>query len=90
MRAVLATLFVLAAGSAFSGAALAEGRTSAQPVAAVDAGRWCSISSSDNARNCYFKRHQDCMKAIADGSGVCVPNESNRGEMPEDPENNSK
>jgi hypothetical protein len=89
MRAVLATLLVLSAVSAFSGAALAEGRTSAQPVAA-ETGRWCSISSSDNARNCYFKRHQDCMKAIADGSGVCVPNESNRGEMPEDPENNSK
>ena len=45
MRAVLATLLVLSAVSAFSGAAFAEGRTSAQPVAA-ESGRWCSISST--------------------------------------------
>jgi hypothetical protein len=84
MRAVLATVLVLTAGAAFSDAALA-----AKAKAAADAGRWCSIGA-DNARHCYFKRHQDCMKAISDGSGVCVPNEANRGEMPEDPENNSK
>ena len=47
-------------------------------------GRWCVVNASDNAKHCYFQRHQDCMKAISDGSGICVPNEKNRGEMPED------
>jgi len=51
--------------------------TSAQ--AASDNQRWCVIKSSDNARQCIFARHRDCMKAISDGSGVCVPNEVSRG-----------
>ena len=82
MRIVLASLLALTIGSAIGSAQAAE-------KAARTPGRWCSIGA-DNTRHCYFKRHQDCMKAISDGSGVCVPNERNRGEMPDDPENNSK
>jgi hypothetical protein len=83
MRIVLASLLALTIGSAIGGAQAAGDKPARTP------GRWCSIGA-DNARHCYFKRHQDCMKAISDGSGVCVPNERNRGEMPDDPENNSK
>ena len=78
MRIVMASIFVLAVG-ATAGSALAQNADPSRPR-----GRWCSVSVTDNVRHCYFKRHQDCMKAIADGSGVCVPSERNRGEMPED------
>jgi len=74
MRIVFASILVLIIGSAFNGA----------QATSEDTGRWCMINAVDNAKHCYFQRHQDCMKAISDGSGVCVPNEKNRGEMPED------
>jgi hypothetical protein len=89
LRLISTCIFVLLIGSAVNGAQAAP-ETKGRQAAQAEAGRWCSISSSNNSRNCYFKRHQDCMKAISDGSGVCVPNEANRGAMPEDPENNSK
>ena len=73
MRILLASIFALSLGSAISGA-----------QAASQDGRWCVINAGDNARHCYFQRHKDCEKAISDGSGVCVPNEKNRGQMPED------
>jgi hypothetical protein len=80
MRIVLASLFALTIGSTIHGAQAASDNSRQ----AEQTGRWCSIGL-DNARHCYFRRHQDCMKAISDGSGVCVPNEARRGEMPEDP-----
>ena len=86
MRIGLVLLFALTIGLTICGAQAASDNARRQAEAA---GRWCSIGL-DNVRNCYFRRHQDCMKAISDGSGVCVPNEANRGAMPEDPENNSK
>jgi len=53
-------------------------------AATQDTGRWCVINAGDNARHCYFQRHSDCMKAIADGNGICMPNEARRGEMLDD------
>jgi len=88
MRIGLVSLVALMIGLNIGGAQAASNNKAAA-AQAEPAGRWCSIGS-DNVRNCYFRRHQDCMKAISDGSGVCVPNEANRGAMPEDPENNSK
>ena len=82
MRIGLVSLFALTTGLTIGGAQAAP--DNAHRTAAEPAGRWCSIGS-DNVRNCYFRRHQDCMMAISDGSGVCVPNEATRGEMPEDP-----
>ena len=57
---------------------------SAQAASSDHIGRWCRVSGSDNSRHCYFRRHSECMKAIADGGAACVPNEKRRGEMPED------
>jgi hypothetical protein len=74
MRLVFASIIALTAGSAINSAQAASEET----------GRWCVVSAHDNARHCYFQRHRDCMKAISDGDGVCVPNEKSRGEMPED------
>lgn len=74
MRIVSAAVFALIIGSTIN---------SAQAVS-ENTGRWCVINAQDNARHCYFQRHKDCEKAISDGSGVCVPNEKNRGQMPED------
>jgi len=78
MRIVLVSFFVLAVGTAIGSA---QAQTAGQ---SGPRGRWCSVGVTDNVRHCYFKRHRDCMKAISDGSGVCVPSERNRGEMPED------
>ena len=78
MRIVLASIFVLAVGATV-GSAQAQNAARSGP-----GGRWCSVGVTDNVRHCYFKRHRDCMKAISDGSGVCVPSERNRGELPED------
>jgi hypothetical protein len=75
MRTVLASILVLMIGSAIN---------SAQAASSGHTGRWCVVNGHDNSRHCYFRRHHDCMKAIADGSGTCVPNEKRRGEMPED------
>ena len=75
MRVLSVAIFALMIGSAV---------TSAQAASSGHKGRWCMVSGSDNTRHCYFRRHQDCMKAIADGSAACVPNEKRRGEMPED------
>ena len=58
--------------------------TNVQAASSDHKGRWCMVNGSDNTRHCYFRHHQDCMKAIADGSAACVPNEKRRGEMPED------
>lgn len=77
MRIGLVSLFALTIG-------LSAAQAADSARQAGQNGRWCSIGM-DNVRNCYFRRHQDCMKAISDGSGVCVPNEAKRGEMPEDP-----
>jgi hypothetical protein len=74
MRILLAFIFALIVGSAVNSA----------QAATEDSGRWCVISSQDNSRHCYFQKHRDCEKAVADGSGVCQPNEKNRGVMPED------
>ena len=76
MRIFLAAIFVLAVGATV-GSAQAQSQSGPR-------GRWCSVGVTDNVRHCYFKRHRDCMKAISDGSGVCVPSERNRGELPED------
>jgi hypothetical protein len=57
---------------------------SAQAASSGHIGRWCVVNAQDNARHCYFRRHRDCIKAIADGEGACVPNEKRRGDMPED------
>jgi hypothetical protein len=70
MRIVLASVFALVVGSAVNSAQAASEET----------GRWCVINAGDNARHCYFQRHRDCMKAISDGHGICVPSEKNRGE----------
>jgi hypothetical protein len=75
MRIVLASIFALMVGYSVNGAQAASEET----------GRWCVINSGDNARHCYFRKHRDCAKAIADGNGVCVPNEERRGGMLEDP-----
>src|SRR3569833_3424809 len=77
MRIGLVSLFALTIGLSAAQAADSARQASQN-------GRWCSINI-DNNRNCYFRRHQDCMKAISDGSGVCVPNKTKHGEMPEDP-----
>ncbi len=74
MRILFASAIALIIGSAIPSA----------QAASEDTGRWCVVNNSDNARHCYFQRHRDCMRAISDGSGVCVPNEKNRGAMPED------
>jgi hypothetical protein len=75
MRVLSAVILALIVGSTAS---------SAQAASSGHIGRWCMVSGSDNSRHCYFRRHSDCMKAIADGSAACVPNEKRRGEMPED------
>jgi hypothetical protein len=71
MRIFLASIFALTLGSAINSA----------QAAAQEPGRWCVINAGDNARHCYFQRHSDCVKAISDGNGICVPNEGKRGEM---------
>jgi hypothetical protein len=71
MRILLASILVLSFGSALNSAQAASQET----------GRWCVINAGDNARHCYFQRHRDCMKAISDGNGICVPSEIKRGEM---------
>jgi len=75
MRILSAATLALLIGSAVNGA---------QAASSGHIGRWCIVSGADNSRHCYFRHHRDCMKAIADGSGACVPNEKRRGEMPED------
>ena len=75
MRALSAVIVALTVGSAIN---------SAQAASSGHIGRWCMVSGTDNSRHCYFRRHSDCMKAIADGSAACVHNEKRRGEMPED------
>jgi hypothetical protein len=75
MRVLAAVLFALIVGSAIN---------NVQAASSGHKGRWCMVSGSDNSRHCYFRYHRDCMKAIADGSAACVPNEKRRGEMPED------
>jgi hypothetical protein len=75
MKVLSAAIFVLMIGSAIY---------SAQAASSGHIGRWCMVSGADNTRHCYFRHHRDCMKAIADGSSACVPNEKRRGEMPED------
>ena len=67
-------------GSIFAFALVIGSITGAQAVS-EDTGRWCVINASNNARHCYFQRHRDCVKAISDGNGICVPNEKTRGEM---------
>jgi hypothetical protein len=75
MRIVFASIFALIIGSAINSA----------QAASEDTGRWCVINNTgDNARHCYFQRHRDCMKAISDGKGICMPNEKTRGDMLED------
>ncbi len=74
MRILLASILVLTLGSALNSA----------QAAAQETGRWCVINAGDNARHCYFQRHSDCVKAISDGNGICVPNEGRRGEMLDD------
>jgi len=56
----------------------------AAQAASPEDGRWCVINAGDNARHCYFQRHSECMKAISDGNGICVPNEAKRGTMLDD------
>jgi hypothetical protein len=74
MRILLAAMLALTAGSAINTA----------QAASENSGRWCVVNTQDKTRHCYFQRHRDCEKAIVDGSGICVPNEINRGFMPED------
>jgi hypothetical protein len=74
MRILFASILALSFGSAISGA----------QAASQEAGRWCVINAGDNARHCYFQRHRECVKAISDGNGICVPNEGRRGEMLDD------
>ena len=74
MRILFASAFALILCSAINGAQAASQET----------GRWCVINAGDNARHCYFQRHSECMKAISDGNGICVPNEAKRGEMLDD------
>ena len=74
MRILLASILALTFASTINGA----------QAASQENGRWCVINAGDNARHCYFQRHNDCMKAISDGNGICVPNEAKRGEMLDD------
>ena len=74
MRILFASALALTLCSAINGA----------QAAAQDGGRWCVINAGNNARYCYFQRHSDCIKAIADGNGICMPNEARRGEMLDD------
>jgi hypothetical protein len=74
MRILLASILALSFGSAINSA----------QAASQDDGRWCVINAGDNARHCYFQRHRDCVKAISDGNGICVPNEIRRGGMLDD------
>jgi hypothetical protein len=74
MRTLLASILALSFGSAIDSA----------QAAAQEAGRWCVINAGDNARHCYFQRHRDCVKAISDGNGICVPSETKRGAMPDE------
>jgi hypothetical protein len=67
----------------FACALVIEAISGAQ-AASEETGRWCVVNSGDNARHCYFQRHHDCVKAISDGNGICVPNERTRGEMLDD------
>jgi hypothetical protein len=75
VRVLSAVILALITGSSIN---------SVQAASSGHIGRWCMVSGGDNTRHCYFRRHRDCMKAIADGSAACVPNEKRRGEMPED------
>jgi hypothetical protein len=75
MRIAVAAIVALIIGSAIN---------NANAASSGHIGRWCMVGGLDNVRHCYFRRHRDCMKAIADGSSACVPNEKRRGEMPED------
>ena len=75
MRMIFAAVCALVLGATITGT---------QAASSGHIGRWCVVSGLDNSRHCYFRHHHDCMKAIADGSGACVPNEKRRGEMPED------
>jgi hypothetical protein len=59
--------------------AVSSAETAAQPT-----GRWCVINAADNARHCYFQHHSECMRAISDGNGICVPSERRRGDMLDD------
>jgi hypothetical protein len=74
MRILLASILALTFGLAINSA----------QAASQENGRWCVINAGDNVRHCYFQRHSDCVKAIADGNGICVPNEARRGEMLDD------
>lgn len=74
MRILLASILALSFGSAINSA----------QAASQEERRWCVVNAGDNARHCYFQRHRDCVKAISDGNGICVPNEIKRGEMLED------
>jgi len=71
MRILFASVLALTLCSAVNGAR----------AASPESGRWCVINAGDNARHCYFQRHRECMKAISDGNGICVPNEEKRGSM---------
>ena len=75
MRVLSVAIFALMIGSAV---------TSAQLASSGHKGRWCMVSGLDNTRHCYFRKHRDCIKAIADGNSACVPNEKRRGESLED------
>ena len=75
MRVLSAAIFALIIGSAIN---------SVQAASSGHIGRWCMVSGIDNSRHCYFRKHRDCVKAIADGSAACVPHEKRRGEMLED------
>jgi hypothetical protein len=78
MRIIMAAVLSLVVGSAIGSAI-----NSAQ-AASEETGRWCVVNTQDKTRHCYFQRHRDCEKAVVDGIGICVPNEINRGFMPED------
>jgi hypothetical protein len=75
MRLLLAAILALNFGLSVN---------SVQAASSGHIGRWCVVSGADNSRHCYFRRHRDCIKAIADGNGACVPNEKRRGDLPED------
>jgi hypothetical protein len=70
MRIVFASIFAVMIGSTIGNA----------QSPAKNTGRWCIVNASDNVRHCYFRRHADCIKAISDGNGLCVPSEKRRGE----------
>ena len=68
MRIVIATLAVLAAGSAFD-------------AAKADPYRWCAeYSGRGGATNCYFITLQQCQATVSGVGGFCRPNNFYTGE----------